>query len=351
MADMNYPFFVIHDETGELSNDIKIGHDFNHKHLGVVPVADPNVTSSIQRLIRSEAIFSFLQNLSQSGVKVDLREGALNLFNELKVGNINKIMPDPNSDKPKPLDPVSENVNMMQGLGAEAAAWQDHQAHIQLHQAAMAGLDPQSPNIGIFQAHIAQHQAFLYRAQIEEMLGEPLPENLNELPPDVQNQIAQAIAQQQAQQQQQQQEQGGGPVDPNAALMVQAQAEQLTAETKARELDMKYQVEFEKLQAAKEKAAQDYEIQYKKLELELKKHEESLNLQDQVAALKAEIELIKANKEHKLPRAENESLLHGIENLMGEGETESEEANQIPDNPYPQADEIETSPEEEYEQV
>lgn len=333
-----YPFWVIADESGELSDDIKIGHDFNHKHIGVTPVCDPNVTSSIQRLVRAEALFTFMQSLAQAGVKVDLREGALNLFTELKVANINKLMPDPNQDTPTPLDPVTENINLMQGKGAEAAAWQDHQAHMLVHQGLLGQTPPEDPNMPLIQAHIAQHQAFLYKLQIEQMIGQQLPENLNELDEQTQNQIAMAVAQALQQQQQQQQEAGGGPIDPNQPALLMAQAEQQNAETKARELEIKSKIEIEKLENAKIKQAQDYELDSKKLELELKKHEEKLSLEDQIASLKAEIELIKANKNEFSPVKdfEENQAQNEIAQMQDQGQELSQEAGQIRDeeNPY-----------------
>jgi hypothetical protein len=66
------------------------------------------------------------------------------------------------------------------GKPVKAFIYQDHQAHIDTHQAfikdpmiaQMIGQNPQAKQImASIQAHIAEHTAFLYRQQMEEKLG------------------------------------------------------------------------------------------------------------------------------------------------------------------------------------
>ena len=84
----------------------------------------------------------------------------------------------------KPRDPVSENMDVMNGKPVKAFIYQDHEAHIAVHMAAMqdpkiAQLMGQNPNaqamMAAAAAHIQEHLAFAYRKQVEEQAGVPLP--------------------------------------------------------------------------------------------------------------------------------------------------------------------------------
>jgi len=76
---------------------------------------------------------------------------------------------------------------------------QDHDAHIKVHTAFMQ--DPvyqqfmsQNPNAqafaGAMQQHLAEHFALSYRRQLELKLGVSLPQQGEQLPPDIQNDVA-----------------------------------------------------------------------------------------------------------------------------------------------------------------
>ena len=75
------------------------------------------------------------------------------------------------------------------------------------------------------QSHIQEHFAMLYRQQVEQMIGSPLPMEGEQIPPELENQIAQAAAQAtqqisaQAQQFAQQQQEGG--IDPLVQIRMQ----------------------------------------------------------------------------------------------------------------------------------
>jgi hypothetical protein len=104
------------------------------------------------------------------------------------------------------VDPVQENMNLINGKPVKAFIEQDHQAHIAVHMAAMqdpkmAALIGQNPMAQQIQAaamaHINEHMAFEYRKQIEQQLGVLLPneeENAN-MDPEVAAKVAQMAAQ------------------------------------------------------------------------------------------------------------------------------------------------------------
>jgi hypothetical protein len=100
----------------------------------------------------------------------------------LGIQNASKLVP--LDDDQKPRDPVSENMSVLKGKPLKAFIYQDHQAHITVHQtmmqdphvAQLIGQNPQAQSMmAALQAHISEHLAFEYRQQIEEQAGVPYP--------------------------------------------------------------------------------------------------------------------------------------------------------------------------------
>ncbi len=186
----------------------------------VIPVSDPNSTTMAQRIVQYQAV----QQLSQSAPLIyDMPYLHRQMIEVLGVRNAEKIIP--GSDDSKPQDPVSENMGALTGKPMKAFIYQDHEAHLACHTAFMqdpmiaqaVGQSPMAQQMGsALQAHIAEHLAFRYRNQIEEKLGAPLPPPNEELPEEVEIQLARLVAdagkqvsgehQQQAAQQQAQQQ-------------------------------------------------------------------------------------------------------------------------------------------------
>jgi len=124
----------------------------------------------------------------------------------LGVKNAEKIIPI--EDDMAPVDPVTENMDLMRGKPVKAFMIQDHEAHLGVHMAAIQdpkiakimGQNPQAQAImASAQAHIMEHVAFQYRREIEKMLGAALPpmedgEDQKKLPPEMEAQLAQLSA-------------------------------------------------------------------------------------------------------------------------------------------------------------
>ena len=107
-------------------------------------------------------------------------------------------------DDIKPADPVSENMSIMKQEPVKAFSYQDHEAHIMTHMAALQ--DPkiqqivgQSPFAGAIQAamqsHITEHIALQYRKEIEAQLGTELPNQDEPLPESVELELSKVVAQ------------------------------------------------------------------------------------------------------------------------------------------------------------
>ena len=247
--------------------------------VDVIPVSDPNSSTMAQRVVQYQAVLQMAQSAPQI---YDLPALHRQMVEVLGVKNADKLIPTKEDLKPK--DPVSENMNALIGKPMRAFIYQDHDAHIATHTsfmqdpmiAQMIGQNPQAQQImASLQAHIAEHLGFSYRKQIEERLGVPLPPPDEELPADIEVDLARLVAdagkqltqahQQQAAQQQAQ-EQAQDPVlqlrRQEAATKqaeVQRKAQKDAADVQIRMVEQQRKVEADKIDAL---------LEAKKLELE-----------------------------------------------------------------------------------
>jgi len=242
----------------------------DYDQVDVIPVSDPNSATMAQKVVQYQAVMQMAQANPQIYDMVELNRQMLDV---LGIKNIGKLVPSAEDQKPK--DPVSENMAIMNMKPVKAFIYQDHQAHIQVHTSAMQ--DPkimqaigQNPNAQAMQAammaHIAEHTAFEYRKQIEEMLGVPLPEMDKELSPEMEVEVSRMMA------------------------------------AAASKLLQKDQAEAQQQQA--QQAAQDpivqmqqQELQLKQQELELKKQKLAIETAEKADRIRIEEERIEAQKE------------------------------------------------------
>ncbi len=170
--------------------------DFDDR-VDIIPVSDPNAGTMAQRIMQYQAALQLAQQAPQMYNLPLLHRQMLEV---LGIRDADKIVP--NEDDMKPTDPVSENMNIIIGDPVKAFIYQDHEAHIKIHLAAVN--DPQiaeklnlSPDAQIKQAamnaHIAEHVAFQYRQDIERELGTHLPPVDSTLPEDVETRLAKLV--------------------------------------------------------------------------------------------------------------------------------------------------------------
>ena len=168
--------------------------DFDAK-VDVIPVSDPNIFSMSQRIMMAQTQLQLAQSAPELH---NLREAYRKMYTALGVQEIDKILEPEMQSTPK--DPIKENEDSLMGESLKAFIEQNHDAHIQAHMAFMQNpMVQQNPQaIAALQAHIQEHQAMKYRVQIEQILaqqGIQLPPEGQEIPVDIQNQIAVMAAQ------------------------------------------------------------------------------------------------------------------------------------------------------------
>jgi hypothetical protein len=165
----------------------------------VLPVSDPNASTLAQRVVQYQAVMQLAQMAPQIYNLPKLHRQMLEVLN---IKQADQLVP--LEDDQKPTDPVSENMNILMGKPVKAFQYQDHEAHIRTHMAAMqdpqiAQVMGQNPQAQVLMqaasAHITEHVAMAYRQKIEQQLGVTLPEPDAELPRQIEYQMSGLIAQ------------------------------------------------------------------------------------------------------------------------------------------------------------
>jgi len=170
----------------------------DYDNVEVIPVSDPNSSTMSQRVVQYQAV---LQLASSAPQLYDMAQLHRQMLETLGVRTVEKILP--MEEDQKPLDPVSENMNLLQLKPVKAFIYQDHEAHIKVHMNAMN--DPllrqmvgQNPNAQMImanlQAHIAEHLAFAYRQKMEGAMGIDLPPPSEELPEQTELELSKVAA-------------------------------------------------------------------------------------------------------------------------------------------------------------
>jgi len=193
IRDYTSPDYPYETESGE---GIKL-EDFDDR-IDVVPVSDPNASTMAQRIMQYQAAMQLAQ---QSPGLYDMPLLHREMMELIGIPNVDKIVPQP--DEARPTDPVSENENVLTLKPVKAFEYQDHEAHMRVHM--VLKNDPQikeqmqNNKMGgainaALDAHIREHLAFIFRDQIEEELGVPLPPTDQPLPKDIEKRLSALVA-------------------------------------------------------------------------------------------------------------------------------------------------------------
>jgi hypothetical protein len=173
-----------------------VKEDFDPQ-IDVIPVSNPNSGTMSQKILQVQAALQLAQQDPRGFDMVELKRRMLEV---IEIDEVEKILP--GSEEVEPMDPVSENQRIISGKPIKAFQYQDHEAHIQVHMAAMQ--DPklmqvlaQSPQAQVMQAeiesHIREHVGYQYRREIEKQLGFNLPDS-GALPEDIEERLSRLVA-------------------------------------------------------------------------------------------------------------------------------------------------------------
>ena len=276
--------------------------DYNKVNL--IPVADPNASTMAQKVVQYQAVMQMAQ---QNPAIYDLPELNRQMLTVLGIKDINKLIPD--KDNVKPADPVTENMNMINGKPVKAFMFQDQQAHIDTHMAfkndpvvaQIIGQGPKATQIAnALEAHIAEHLAFLYRSQLEEQLGVPLPPLDEPLPVNVENDLSRMIAMA-----------GQQLLQKNNAEIKQQQNQQLQQDPIVQMQQQELQIKQMEAQSKVEKTKADIKIDMARLELDTAKL--STGVQMKGAELMTKTEIEGAKLELQAATSEQNAQVRGVQ--------------------------------------
>jgi hypothetical protein len=285
--------------------------------VDVIPVSDPNSSTMAQRVVQYQAVLQMAQSAPQI---YDLPQLHRQMIEVLGVKNADKLVP--TQDDLKPTDPVSENMDALNGKPLKAFIYQDHDAHITTHQAfmqdpmvaQMIGQNPQGQAImAALQAHLAQHLGFQYRQQLEEKLGAPLPAPNAELPEDMEVTLAQLMAQagtkltqahQQQQAEQAAQQKAQDPIVQMQQAELQLKQQQLAAKQQKDAAEIKIKQEEQQRKARKDAAdmiveAERIDLDTKELSLQAQKDGVKLAMDKRKDENRLDIELMRIMEQQK----------------------------------------------------
>lgn len=302
---------IIRDNTPpEYSYEPEVGDrkakQSDYDQVNVIPVSDPNAATMAQKVVQYQAVMQLAQGVPQI---YDMKYLHRQMLEVLGIKNAEKIIP--TTDDMKPLDPVSENMNIMNGKPVKAFMYQDHNAHLSVHLAAMRdpklaqimGQNPQAQALmAAAHAHVMEHVAFQYRRGIEEQLGAALPPMPQEdksgngddytLAPEVETQLSVLVAQ--AAQQLLQKDQGE---------MAQQKAQQMQQDPLIQMQQKELQIKEQEVQRKAQKDVMDAAA--KEDELELRRLQEQNRVEIEGAKIGVDI------KKHHLAE-QNKSEAEGV---------------------------------------
>jgi len=280
--------------------------------VDVIPVSDPNAATMAQKIVQYQAVIQLAQSAPQI---YDMPYLHRQMLEVLGIKNAAKLIPLKDGDDMKPRDPVSENMDIINGKPTKAFIYQDHDAHITVHMAAaqdplMQQMIGQSPNAQAIQAalaaHMSEHLAFAYRKRIEDAAGVPYPQPDAEMDENTElavSRLAAAAAQkvlmtnqQQAAQQKAQQT----AQDPIVQMQMQELAlKKQEVDLKAKKLITDAAREADKLAIERERIAAQKEIAGLQVGAKVATDKANLSAQQEEAGLRLGVEIARETLQPK----------------------------------------------------
>jgi hypothetical protein len=229
--------------------------DFDDK-IDVLPVADPNIFSSTQRV----SIAQTELQLAQSNPQIhNLYEAYRDMYVAIGVKNIDTILPPP--EKPAPKNQALEHIDALGGKPFQAFTGQDHQAHISAHLSFMGTTMAQNNPLVMtsLEKNIFEHINLMSDEQVQLEFRDKIAQAqqiAQQMQQDPQMQQQMQANPQMQQQMQQQQQQLELEIESRKAVLIAEMTEDFVKEQKeaigilgndplvklrARELDLKAQ--------------------------------------------------------------------------------------------------------------
>ena len=162
--DPSYPYDVV----GGVQS-IKTA-DFDDK-IDILPVSDPTIFSMSQRVTLAQTQLQLAQAAPQMH---NLYEAYRRMYQAMGVQNVDAILPMPTP--PQPQDPGIENGSALLGKPIQAFRNQNHMAHIDSHRAFFSSILVKNnlQTMTILEAHIMEHMSLQAREEVEQEMQKDL---------------------------------------------------------------------------------------------------------------------------------------------------------------------------------
>ena len=261
--------------------------DFDDR-IDVLPVSDPNIFSMSQRVTLAQTQLQLAQANPQAH---NMYEAYRRMYEALGVKDIVSILPPPK--QPQPIDPGMENSQAIIGQKLQAFRGQNHMAHIDAHQALMTSVlvknNPQT--LILLESHIMEHVSLQSREEVEEELREEIEQQTQQfggqLPQEVQLQMQEVVEARTAEK-----------IVEMTEKMIQEEQEYLDEQGSDPLIDLKQQEINIKAMDQERKAGVDsakLELDAAKLQQTAKIAQDKIDSQEDIAQLRANVNLEKQN--------------------------------------------------------
>lgn len=242
--------------------------DFDER-IDILPVSDPNAATLPQRVTQYQSAIQMSATAPQIYNLPLLHRKMLEV---LGIRDSERIVPDKESIPP--LDQVTENQMITNMQPVKVYEWQPHEQHMAILESyikdpATAAALGQNPNANaIFaaaQAHYAEHYGFKYRQDMARELGVPLPTMDDHMPPEIEQNIAPAIAEAARRLAGKHQAEAAAKEAEAKAQDPVIQMQQAELQIKAETVKQKPQIEQMKIQAGLQKVAAQQETERERI--------------------------------------------------------------------------------------
>lgn len=178
--------------TSEGNTQVILRQYFDDR-IDIVPVSDPNISSSTQRIVMAQELLTIAAQFPNI---INTHEAVNRMLQAMNTPNPEELLIQ--QEEVPLLDPVTENERAMKHMPIQTYPGQDHAAHIQTHIAFM-----EDPNLGAspfgqqaliaLESHVRDHIAAYYKERAFATLNVPIQEGVP-LDPETERQLSQQFA-------------------------------------------------------------------------------------------------------------------------------------------------------------
>lgn len=271
--------------------------------IKLVPAADPSMKNATYRLLEAEVVMGHAMQQPQL---FNMPEVMKFVLGNMGLGEnliTNLLAPPPEAPlPPPPLDPITENQNLLAGKPVKAYPFQDQQAYITVNSLLLNYPDPQI--VANTQALIHERHGFILLNQFQQIVQQPMPQDPAQLPPEQQNQLALMAANSV--------KQGllttpGGQPHPQIDPKTQVQLKKIENDREIAEgknqieekrIDTDLRIEQLKAEASERKAAQELQEAQLKYAMEQNKFEHQRQIESLENAMKLKLDHEKSERDN-----------------------------------------------------